>query len=124
MRLRQLHLYLGCFFAPLLLYFIISGMWQVFSLHKHPRDLAPTQVQSVLHALSNPHTEATLPGETSKDSASVSFRIFTEIMSIGFVFSALLGVQLALQQRHRRKSVVWSLLLGLLLPLVLLLIHH
>ena len=29
-RLRSLHLYLGCIFAPMLLLFAITGIWQTF----------------------------------------------------------------------------------------------
>jgi hypothetical protein len=29
-KLRSLHLYLGCIFAPMLLFFGISGFWQTF----------------------------------------------------------------------------------------------
>ena len=30
--LRRIHLYLGCFFAPMLVFFSISGIWQVYGL--------------------------------------------------------------------------------------------
>jgi hypothetical protein len=63
-KLRSVHLYLGCLFAPMLLFFAISGIWQTYILGKtakedkktkHPRldkDIATaneiiTQVQSV-----------------------------------------------------------------------------
>lgn len=31
---RSVHLYLGCFFAPLLTIFIITGVVQIFNLHE------------------------------------------------------------------------------------------
>src|ERR1043166_1068136 len=33
-KLRTIHLYLGCTFAPMVLFFAISGFWQVLGLHK------------------------------------------------------------------------------------------
>src|SRR5688572_28393334 len=34
-KLRSLHLYLGCVFAPMLLFFAMSGIWQSLGLHFH-----------------------------------------------------------------------------------------
>jgi hypothetical protein len=31
-KLRLLHLYLGCIFAPMLLFFAISGIWQTLGI--------------------------------------------------------------------------------------------
>lgn len=31
-KLRSIHLYLGCIFAPLLLFFAVSGIWQVLGV--------------------------------------------------------------------------------------------
>jgi hypothetical protein len=32
-KLRALHLYLGCLFAPMLLFFAASGIWQTLGIH-------------------------------------------------------------------------------------------
>jgi len=34
-KLRQIHLYLGCFFAPMILFFALSGVWQEFGLNRY-----------------------------------------------------------------------------------------
>lgn len=31
--IRTLHLYLGCLFAPMLIFFCASGAWQLFGFH-------------------------------------------------------------------------------------------
>ncbi len=32
--MRNVHLYLGVFFAPLLIFFVVSGCWQTFDLNQ------------------------------------------------------------------------------------------
>ena len=34
-KLREIHLFLGCFFAPLLLFFVGTGWYQVFNLNRN-----------------------------------------------------------------------------------------
>lgn len=121
--LKQIHIYIGCFFSPLLIYFSISGAWQMFDLHHHPKDQAPTTVQSVLHDLSDPHTNATFPGKNKKEAQSIFFKIFAAMMSCGLILASLLGLQMALGYKKMRKAVVWCIVLGLLLPLVFLFVH-
>jgi hypothetical protein len=47
-KLRLLHLYLGCIFAPMLLYFAVSGIWQTVGIHSSADDGAtePTAADS------------------------------------------------------------------------------
>jgi hypothetical protein len=123
-RLRVLHLYIGSFFAPLLLYFALSGSWQLFHLHKHPRDQAPTAVQKILGGLSNPHVDGAMFFGDAHDDYSTLFRVFSELMAFGFILTTLLGIQMAFQYKHRRKSVTVSLILGALLPLLALFVKH
>jgi hypothetical protein len=39
LKLRLVHFYLGPFFAPLILFFALSGVLQVFKLHEAYRDV-------------------------------------------------------------------------------------
>ncbi|MBK8270033.1 MAG: hypothetical protein IPK83_17745 [Planctomycetes bacterium] len=36
--LRTIHVYLGCAFAPLLVFFLLSGLLQIFELHEGRKD--------------------------------------------------------------------------------------
>ena len=54
--MRNVHLYLGVFFAPLLIFFLISGCWQTFGLHEAKKDgsYAPP---AIIKALSSVHKD-------------------------------------------------------------------
>ncbi len=121
-KLRQLHLFIGCFFAPLLLYFTITGTWQIFELHKHPRGVTPTVSQKLLNSLSSAHLDGVMPFSGNDEAHSLAFRIFCELMAAGFILTILLGVQMALQNQKLRKTVLLSMSLGLIIPIVFLMI--
>src|SRR6266513_2469552 len=36
--LRSLHLFLGCLFAPMLIFFAVTGSWQLFNWHESKKD--------------------------------------------------------------------------------------
>lgn len=48
---RQIHLYIGLFSAPALLFFAFSGALQTFSLHKSSSDYKPASWIAVLGEL-------------------------------------------------------------------------
>jgi uncharacterized iron-regulated membrane protein len=56
---RQLHLYLGLFFAPSIIFFAFTGSLQTFSLHenKHPGDHNPEWIAT----LASVHKDQVLP---------------------------------------------------------------
>ena len=55
-KLRNLHLYLGCMFAPLLLFFAVSGIWQMVG----------TKGSRLLGLLSTIHTSRGLKSPVGK----------------------------------------------------------
>ncbi|MGZ3694691.1 MAG: hypothetical protein ACXWQO_10950 [Bdellovibrionota bacterium] len=119
--IRQLHLYLGCLFAPLIIYFSISGMWQVFRLHDLPEDTSPTTWQVMLHEASKPHTHSTLPGRKPKEeSVAKAFNWIAVAMAIGMTISSLLGILLALRFSKRPALPVLCLVAGIAIPVLFL----
>jgi CDP-diglyceride synthetase len=119
--LRQVHLYLGCLFAPLIIYFCISGMWQVFRFNDVPKnEVAP--LRSFLHEISKPHTHATLPYHESKTENSISFAWAAAVMGAGITVSAVLGIILAFRFSKKRGRVLLCLILGAALPILFLLL--
>jgi len=109
--LRRLHLYLGAFFAPMLIFFAISGLWQTFRLN----DRFP-----LLRALSAIHTVSHHKGPGWQPT-SLCLEIFIALMSIGLIFSIITGVVMAF--KFGRTTIAWvSLAAGILLPVAIILI--
>ncbi len=109
-RLRSLHLFLGCIFAPLLLFFTISGIWQTLGFHS-----------PLLDRLSTIHNSHQL-----KDGSSLSggvLAIFVLLMAVGFAMTTVLGVVMAVQQGGNRRTAYYCLLFGVAFPLVLVLLR-
>ena len=116
--LRQIHLYLGCLFAPLLMYFAVTGAWQLYRFNDVPKgETAP--VRSVLREISKPHTHSTLPGGDPKTEKSSAFNLFSLLMAIGIASTSVLGVIIALRS-SRRPTVLVCLLMGVAIPIVVL----
>jgi hypothetical protein len=105
-KLRSLHLYLGCIFAPMLLFFAASGLWQTLG-RGH---------SGLLGMLSTAHT-----GMRFKSGLSLSspvLRWFIVLMSLGFILSTLLGIIMALMQGTHRRAAFFCFAFGVLFPLV------
>ena len=113
--LRQIHLYLGCIFAPLLVMFATSGAWQTFQLHRGRPGYDPP---NILIQVSSVHEAQRLMIGDAKD--SMPFRWFVVAMAGGIVFTAVLGIVLAFKVSRSALPVFVSLALGVILPIVLL----
>ncbi len=110
-KLRTVHLYLGCIFAPMLLFFAISGIWQSLGLHSQ-----------LLNTLSTIHTMHRLKsGGTALGSPIL--QAFVLLMAASFILTTLLGVVLAVKMGRNRKAAYACLAFGILFPLVLVLIR-
>jgi hypothetical protein len=118
--LRQLHLYLGCLFAPLIIYFSLSGAWQVFRLNDLPKNEAPSSINSVLNELSKPHKSSTLPGSNPKTERSMAFNVIASLMGLGMITTASIGVLIALRQSRSPRKAAICVVMGIVLPLCLL----
>ncbi len=118
--LRLVHLYLGCVFAPLIIYFSLSGAWQIFRLNDLPKDSPPTAIQSFFHELSKPHKSSTLPTYDSKTEHSQAFNWIALFMSVGLIFTTLIGLILAFRFSKSPRFLLFCVGLGLLLPIALL----
>jgi hypothetical protein len=104
-KLRSIHLYLGCIFAPMLLFFSISGIWQTVGTDS-----------SFLRWLSTIHTEARW--KDGSDLGSFPLRIFVIIMALSFILTIILGVILAIKYGRNRKTAFYCLTLGVIIPAV------
>ena len=118
--LRQIHLYLGCIFAPLIIYFAISGAWQTFGFNDLPENETATQLQSFFHELSKPHLHATLPGVDPKVGHSPVFDYLVLLMAISLVLTTGLGLILAFRFSRSPKLLFICVSAGLILPIAFL----
>lgn len=134
-RLRQTHNWLGLLFAPAILLFAISGALQTFRLQevKGYGGTPPgwiVWIASVHKDQVQPRPKAdkpkpdrpagAAPAKKPPQPSALPLKIFVGIMSIGLVFSTLLGCVVALGNRAARRTSLLLLAAGTGLPLALL----
>ncbi len=115
--LRKLHLCLGCFFTPILVFYAVTGALQLFELHEQKKNssYAPP---ALLKWLSEVHIHQ----RWQAAAASVPFRWFALAAAAGFLLTSLLGILMAFKF-SKSKVVVWlSLIAGALVPVLLLMV--
>lgn len=108
-RWRMIHLYLGCVFAPMLLFFTISGLWQTLGYRSE-----------LFTRLSTIHTSHAL-----KDGSGLSsglLRIFVVLMAVSFIATTVLGIMMALKAGRNGKVAFRCLVAGVIIPIVLVLL--
>jgi hypothetical protein len=112
-KLRSIHMYLGCLFAPMLLFFAISGIWQTF---------APAPAYQQLKALAWLSTIHTSHGLKAGTLSSPILRVFVLVMAASFVLTTLLGIVMALKFGKSRRAAVYCLAAGVAFPLAVVVI--
>ncbi len=117
-RVRKAHLYLGLMFAPLLIFFAVTGAWQTFTLHERKGPNAP-----------RPSRWLVVPSEVHKGQRltarpevgpSIPFRWFVLLMAGGLVITSMLGVYMAFKYSRNKLVLGLTLFSGVILPIVLL----
>ncbi len=109
-KLRNLHLYLGCIFAPMLIFFAVSGIWQMLG-----------KGNAFLKRLSTIHTSAHWKNGEQLTSGPMMF--FVLVMALAFVLTVLLGVVMALKHARSKKVVCACLIFGVMFPVLLALLR-
>ncbi|QMV17573.1 PepSY domain-containing protein [Granulicella sp. 5B5] len=147
---RQLHLYIGIFISPALLFFAFTGALQTFSLHESVRgsDYKPAHwvmVLAQIHKNQSTVIQQKKPGpppEQAKGNASrdgakgkpaeaaapvvskreqhVPLKIFFLLVSLSLMMSTLTGIYMAYKFVRNRVVVTGLLVAGVLVPLALL----
>jgi hypothetical protein len=123
--LRRAHLLLGCLFAPLLLYYCISGASQLMGFTYNWKD-GENQNKAFLE-FSSPHRSAIMPGASGSDknktnvsNRSESFKYFAVAMSLGIAATLVLGVIMAYRFFRPMWVVTLILVAGFLVPIFML----
>ena len=132
---RQLHLYLGIFFAPSIIFFALSGSLQLFGLHEgHPGE--SYQPPAWIEKLGSIHKNQTLAEKHGPPSGSggeerrpagaeqgrreedreqskstLVLKWFFLAMALGLIVTTFLGIYMAFHF-NRSRTLVWSLLIG------------
>jgi hypothetical protein len=141
-RVRQLHNYIGVFFAPAILFFAISGSLQTFGLHESRGDAAykpPAWIvtiasihkdQKLPHARpkhqepngSNTRAPKRPPSLEAEDGGAspLPLKIFVLCLALGLITSASLGVTISLKNKATRRATLLLLAAGTALPVLLL----
>ena len=115
--LRRVHLYLGCFFAPLLLFYVITGWYQTVN---PDRRKGVSDSQDLVSRLSRVHVEQYYPTQSASGYSTRLFRVFIVIMANALIATVILGIILAFRTSRNKWPVWLSLALGIALPVILL----
>ena len=145
---RQLHLYIGVFIAPAVLFFAFTGGLQVFGLHETSRssDYKPPAWLAVAGQLHKKQTDvmpvrkprpveaapssspANAPSPVKPDAPAVPIRhplplkIFSTFVSLGLFVSTLLGLYMAYRYTRKHMLISTLLILGTVVPIALALV--
>jgi hypothetical protein len=115
--LRRLHLYLGVFFTPLLIFFIASGWYQTAN---PDRRKGPDEARAFWDRLRSIHAEQILPSPKVEEYSPRAMRWLIYTMSAALLVTIVLGVVLALKTLKGRWLVWLMLVMGLAVPLLFL----
>ncbi len=116
-RVRQLHTWLGVFFSPLLLLFIVTGWWQTFQTED---DKNKDFFNATMAKFSTIHTDDYFSKGAGHHHASAHFKILVAAMALALILSILLGLALACQSRKKIGWTLLAFLLGILVPALIL----
>ncbi|HEY4414213.1 MAG TPA: hypothetical protein VGO57_00865 [Verrucomicrobiae bacterium] len=114
-QLRTIHLYLGCIFAPMVIFFAISGLWQMFDLGASKKNENGSVALAYLSTIHTGHTPK------SGTLSSPYMEGFVIAMAICLIFTILLGVVMAFRF-GRTRNAFWCLLAGILAPILIVLL--
>ena len=118
---RRTHLYLGVFFAPLLLLFVITGWWQTVTVNRNKGIGANAYF---MNKLSDIHIAQYYPIAGSHHFSTWMFKTLVVAMCIGLILSLVLGITLAFTMVRNRIPVWIALTLGIAVPVLLLALAH
>jgi ABC-type nitrate/sulfonate/bicarbonate transport system permease component len=116
---REIHLYLGCLFAPILIFFAVTGAWQLYRWNDNTKNgyVAPKP----LKMLSAMHKDQHLPG--TKYSAYTPLRSFMFLSAAGLVLTTVLGIFMAFRCAGSVLTPLLCLVAGVVIPVAIILFY-
>jgi len=115
MWMRRTHLFLGVFFSPLLLMFIVTGWWQTVTSDEE-KESEGGFFHELVKKFSNVHTDSSWP--RAGHHSTLGMKILVVSMCVALILSIALGLCLAWQSMKSKWRVVLAFLLGILVPVV------
>ena len=117
--IRRAHLFLGCFFPPLLLFYILTGWYQTVNQN---RLKTPSEAETLLQKFRVVHSDQIYPSENELDKPSSPkfFKALVVVMSIAATVTIVLGLVLSFRLFRPVWPVWLCLALGILLPMLML----
>src|SRR5205814_6128012 len=115
--LRRVHLYRGCFFAALLIFYVATGWYQTVNPDRRKGVSDSTELVS---RLSRVHVEQYYPTESATGYRTRLFRALVVIMAVALNVTVILGIILAFRTSRDKWPVWLALALGIVLPVLLL----
>jgi len=115
--LRRVHLYLGCFFAPLLIFYVATGWYQTVN---PDRRKGVSDSTDLISRLSRVHVEQYYPSESATGYRTYFFRLLVVLMAIALIATVILGIILAFRTSRNKWMVGLTIALGMALPAILL----
>jgi hypothetical protein len=145
--IRLMHLYLGLFFAPTILFFAITGGLQMFVLHETARGSSyvppsilvhlsqlhkkgtlylpprkvppPNSAKSDGAKLDGPKLEAPKPTQAPQPPNSLPIKIFFAATALALAVSTCTGLIMGWKYARRKSIVLLTLAAGVLIPAIL-----
>jgi len=117
-QIRQLHLYLGTLFAPLIIFFAFSGALQTFGFHEGKKggSYAPP---AWIVAMAQIHKNQRIgPGKSS-----LALKWFIAFMAAGLITTSILGIYMAFKFNRDPRIVCTLIALGIIIPVAALLLR-
>jgi len=113
--LRRIHLHLGVFFTPLLLFFVLTGWYQTVT---PDRRKGATDSDDWISRMTRVHVEQYYPSKTAESYSTRLFTALVVVLALALSATVLLGVVLAFQALRSPWAVWLSLVLGFVVPLL------
>jgi hypothetical protein len=134
--IRIWHTYLGMILAPSILFFALTGLLQIFSLHEAHDGYKPPALIEKLSAVHKDQVfeakehdaepaEPPEPADAKPQAPQRSMlgtyvlKWFFALVALGLGVSTVLGVWMGLKGTVRRRTNLWFLGLGIVLPVAL-----
>ena len=115
----EIHLYLGCLFAPILIFFAVTGAWQLYrwndstkSGYKAPE---PLRIMSAIHK--DQHLGR------KEYPVYTPLRSFMFLAATGLVLTTMLGIVMAFRFARSVATPLLCLLAGVAIPTVILFLY-
>lgn len=139
-RIREIHQYIGVFFAPAILFFAVSGAFQTLGMHE---DRGHAKPMAWVEWMASVHKDQLLPPARTAGKAAPrpspgksagppphryqpfsALKAFVLCLALALVSSTLLGITIAYTNPKRRRVTSALLTGGTLLPIALLFLQR